>query len=67
MLDQLQTVDAGLHLNVLVPERQVEHGLKLLGAELNWLSLVLEERAVIAVVAHILMLLLKVKLVGDNL
>ena len=66
-LQDRETIDACLNLGMGVPHRQVEHRLELLCAEGNWVCLALQEGAVVAVVAHVLVLLLEVEFVSHDL
>jgi len=54
-------------LGVVVPKSQIQHHIKLLRAERVWVHFDFHERAVVAVVAHVLVLFFYVELVGYDL
>ena len=66
-LQKRETVNACLNLSMGVPHGQIEHRLQLLRAEGNWVCLALQERTVVAVVSHVLVLLLEVEFVSHDL
>ena len=66
-VEQGQAVHAGLNLDAIIPQRQVQLSIELVGAESILVLLEAQEGAIVAVVSHDEALLLQVQLVGDYL